>query len=95
MLKKYEEFINEAYNPHDEYEQGEFDFTSDRNLSVEDIYEIFKRDGIYVFRLNDDRSFQLIELLKEKGEEYGETSQLGTDITIYDPTSPTGKRFDR
>jgi hypothetical protein len=84
----------EAYNPYTE-EQGEFDFTSDKDKSIDDIYKEYKENGIYVFKFNDDRSFQLIDLLKERGEEYGETSQLGTDVTIYDPESPTGKRFNR
>jgi hypothetical protein len=84
----------EAYNPFTD-EQGEFDFTSDKDKSIEDIYDDYKKDGIYTFSLNDDRSYELMKFLDDKGEEYGETSQLGTDITIYDPESPTGKRFNR
>jgi len=84
----------EAYNPFTD-EQGEFDFTSDKNKSIEEIYKEYKKSGLYTFSLNDDRSFDLINLLKEKGEEYGETSQLGTDVTIYDPTTKTGKYLSR
>lgn len=82
----------ETYNPFTD-EQGEFDF-SDKKSSIEDIYNTFKKDGIYVFSLNDQRSFELIELLKDRGDEYGETSQVGTDITIYDPNSSVGKKFE-
>ena len=94
MYKRLKELKKEAYNPLTD-EQGEFDFTSGKKLSIEEIYNIFKKGGIYVFSLNDDRVFQFTDFLKEKGIEYGETSQVGTDITIFDPNTPSGKKFNR
>jgi hypothetical protein len=84
----------ESYNPYTE-EQGEFDFTTDKDKSIEEIYDDYKRNGIYVFSLNDERQFKFTEFLDKLGEKYGDTSQTGTDVTIYDPESPTGKRFNR
>lgn len=83
----------EAYNPHTE-EQGEFDFTSDKDKTIEEIYDDYKRNGIYVFSLNDERQFKFTEFLDKLGEKYGDTSQIGTDVTIYDPNSPTGRKFN-
>lgn len=94
IYKRFKELKKEAYNPLTD-EQGEFDFTSGKNSTIEDIYNTFKKDGIYVFSLNDQRLFKLIDLLKERGDEYGETSQVGTDITVYDPNTPVGRKFNR
>lgn len=84
----------EAYNPYDEYEQGEFDFDK-KETNIEEIYKQYKESGIYVFNINDETNFDFEEYLKSNDEDYGSTSQIGSDITFYDLNGKHAKYFNR
>ena len=54
--------------------------------TVDEIVEIFKKDGIYIFqRYTDERIYRVTDKLTEQNIPYGETSQLGMDLVLYDP----------
>lgn len=59
-------------------------YTPDK-APIEDVIKTFQEQGIYKFKLNDNRINQLIDYLKNNNINYAETSQLGSDITVFDP----------
>lgn len=74
----------------DYFQNGSEDIFSDESLNNTDvnaIYNIYKKEGFYKFKLSDPMVYDFEEFLKQKGEVYQDTSQLGTDITIFDPNS--------
>jgi hypothetical protein len=84
----------EAYNAYDEYEQGEFDFDK-KEINIGEIYKQYKNSGIYVFSLKDENQYEFEDYLKNKDEEYGTTSQIGTDVTFYDLNGKYMNYFNR
>jgi len=78
----------------DYFENGSEEMFKPKNQpSIEEVIATFKDQGIYVFKLNDDKAYELMHYLRENNIPYGETSQLGSDITVYDPTKQS--QFDR
>ena len=86
-IKDYQDFLTEKQVIDKDYFEGgsETMFKEDELESIDDVIKKFLEGGIYVFKLDDDRLFQLTDYLKDNNVEYGETSQLGSDVTVYNP----------
>lgn len=79
--------INEELKLDPDYFRGgsEEIFYEPDESDINDVINTFFDQGIYKFKLDDDKAYELMNLLDAIGAEYGSTSQLGSDITVYDP----------
>ena len=87
-MKSLSGILNEQQLDRDYFNGGseEMFFTPDVS-SIEDIIKTFMDQGIYKFKLDDQKFFQLTDYLKANNIPFQETSQLGSDITVFNPES--------
>lgn len=82
-VKKLSEQLDKNY-----FDGGsEYMFKEKDNLTVPEVFDVFQKEGFYKFDLNDQRIYGLTDMLDKLGIKYAETSQLGSDITVFDVNS--------